>query len=176
VTTIRRVTADELARIPELDVSEEGAAVYVQRGAQVELVRRAHRRPPRSAEEWDPEVCHWQDVVREGGAAFGAFDGERLVGFAVLRLGLTEDMAQLAGLYVDRAWRRHRVATALVGEVVHLARADGADWLYVSAAPSDSAVGFYLSRGFVPVAEPNPELFELEPEDVHMVRPLGPAG
>jgi GNAT superfamily N-acetyltransferase len=174
MTTIRTVTADELARIPEMDVSEEGAAVYVQRGTHLEVVRKAHRRPPRSAEEWDPEVRHWQGVVGEGGAAFGAFEGDRLIGFAVLRLGLTEDMAQLAGLYVDRAWRRSGLATVLVEEVVGRARVDGAARLYVSAAPSDSAVGFYLSRGFEPVAEPNPELFELEPDDIHMVRALGP--
>jgi GNAT superfamily N-acetyltransferase len=170
------MTADELSRLSELDVSEEGTAVYVQRGTHVEVVQRAHRRPPRSAEAWAPEVRLWQGFVREGGAAFGAFDGDRLIGVAVLRLGLglTEDTAQLAGLYVDRVWRRHGVATALVRDVAGAAWAAGAAWLYVSAAPSDSAVGFYLSRGFEPTAEPDPELFDLEPKDIHMVRALGP--
>jgi hypothetical protein len=35
-----------------------------------------------------------------------------------------------------------------------------------------SAIGFYQSRGFEPVAEPHPALFELELEDVHMVKRL----
>jgi GNAT superfamily N-acetyltransferase len=168
------MTAEELSRLPELDVSEEGTAVYVQHGAQVELVRRAHRRPPLSAEAWEPEVRLWQSFVREGGAAFGAFDGDRLIGVAVLRLGLREDTAQLAGLYIDRAWRRRGVATALVDDVAAVAQAAGVAWLYVSAVPSDSAVGFYLSRGFEPTPEPDPELFGLEPEDIHMVRRLAP--
>jgi GNAT superfamily N-acetyltransferase len=170
------MTADELSRLPELDVSEEGTAVYVQRGTRVDLVRRGHRRPPRSAEAWEPEVRLWQGFVRDGGAAFGAFDGDRLIGVAVLRLGLAKDTAQLAGLYIDRAWRRHGVATALVDDVAGVARAAGAAWLYVSAAPSGSAVGFYLSRGFEPTAEPDPELLELEPEDIHMVGRLAPFG
>jgi hypothetical protein len=43
--------------------------------------------------------------------------------------------------------------------------------LYVSSVPTDSAVGFYLSRGFRPT-EPLPELLALEPRDIHMLLPL----
>jgi GNAT superfamily N-acetyltransferase len=169
MATIRELSDVELERIPEMDVSEEGASVYVQRGASLELVRRAHRRPPRSVDEWRPEVLRWQGFVRDGGRAFGAFDGEWLVGVAVLRDRLTDDTAQLAGLYVDRDRRRRGVASALLDAVATTARGGGASVLYVSAVPSDSAVGFYLSRGFEPTASPHPDLFELEPEDVHML-------
>jgi hypothetical protein len=44
--------------------------------------------------------------------------------------------------------------------------------LYVSATPSESAVGFYTGQGFRPTEEVNEELFELEPEDIHMIKPL----
>jgi hypothetical protein len=44
--------------------------------------------------------------------------------------------------------------------------------MVVSATPSDNTVRFYLSRGFRPTAEPLAELFELEPEDVHMRKAL----
>jgi len=30
-------------------------------------------------------------------------------------------------------------------------------------------VGFYLRQGFVPTEHPHPELFALEPEDIHMI-------
>jgi hypothetical protein len=33
-------------------------------------------------------------------------------------------------------------------------------------------VRFYLGRGYEPMAQPLPELFELEPEDIHMSKPL----
>jgi hypothetical protein len=61
----------------------------------------------------------------------------------------------------------------LVGAVIDAALATGATNLYVSAVPSESAVGFYLSQGFRPVGTPRPELFELEPEDIHMSLNIG---
>jgi hypothetical protein len=44
--------------------------------------------------------------------------------------------------------------------------------MYVSATPSESAVGFYLKHGFRLAIEPIPELFEEEPEDIHMLLDL----
>ena len=44
--------------------------------------------------------------------------------------------------------------------------------MVVTATPTGNTVRFYLGRGFQPMAEPFPELFELEPEDVHMRKVL----
>ena len=33
-------------------------------------------------------------------------------------------------------------------------------------------VEFYRSQGFAPIDEPHPELYALEPEDIHMIREL----
>jgi GNAT superfamily N-acetyltransferase len=81
-------------------------------------------------------------------------------------------MANLSALFVSRSQRRRGVAALLTGEVVRLARADGARRLYVSATPSGSAVGFYRSQGFAPTDEPDAALFALEPADIHMVLEL----
>jgi GNAT superfamily N-acetyltransferase len=99
-----------------------------------------------------------------------------MAGVAVLRFRLVPETAQLFALYVDREHRRTGVATALVEEVERLARKDGARLLYVSATPSDSAVRFYLRRGFRPVERPHPGLLELEPEDIHMSKALEGSG
>ena len=69
-----------------------------------------------------------------------------------MRYRLTETMAQLASLHVSREHRRQGVATLLLSEACRLARQDGAQTIYVSATPSESAVGFYLSQGFSPIA------------------------
>jgi hypothetical protein len=45
--------------------------------------------------------------------------------------------------------------------------------MYVSAVPSGSAVGFYLSRGCELAEEPHRDLFAHEPEDIHLVCPIG---
>jgi hypothetical protein len=41
--------------------------------------------------------------------------------------------------------------------------------MYISATPSENTVNFYLRRGAVVTSEPDPELFEFEPEDIHFV-------
>jgi GNAT superfamily N-acetyltransferase len=168
VPEVRTITVDELDRIHEIDVSEEGAAIFVQHGTRLEKVARAHRRSWLTKEDWSGGVRVWQGFIKGGGSALGAFDREKLIGFAVYRSRLSPATDQLAALYIDRSFRRQGVASALLEQVVSLARENGALSLYVSAAPSEVAVSFYLDRGFAPVAEPNPQLFELEPEDVHM--------
>jgi ribosomal protein S18 acetylase RimI-like enzyme len=64
------------------------------------------------------------------------------------------------------------MARKLLDSVIELAQQNGAAALYVSATPSASAVGFYQRQGFEPTTEPDTEMFALEPEDIHMVRPL----
>ena len=44
--------------------------------------------------------------------------------------------------------------------------------MVVSATPSENTVRFYRGRGFEPMEEPFAELFELEPEDAHMLKAL----
>ena len=97
---------------------------------------------------------------------------ETIVGIASLRYRLTDTTAQLVSLHVSRQARRQGVATRLTDEIVRLARGRGLQELYVSATPSESAVGFYLRQGFRPTAHVNRALYALEPEDIHMVRPL----
>ena len=114
-------------------------------------------------------ICGIRRDLDLGGTAFGAFDGDRLVGLAVYRPELWPAMGQLAGLHVSSEYRRQGVASCLFDEVVRLARDDGASKLYVSATPTGSAVGFYLSKGFAVTVEPDPQLLVEEPEDIHMI-------
>ncbi len=165
---ISPISAEVLGRIPEIDVSEDVVAIYVQRGTVLERIEERHSRPWYTASEWSDEVGLWQGYIRSGGAAFGAFDGERLVGFSVVRIGLDEETAQLAGLYVDRALRRHGLGRALVSSAVESARSSGATRRYASSSRYEAAVGFYLSFGFRPLEKPDPQLFQLEPYDIHM--------
>ena len=169
---IRRLTVDELLLAAGIDVTEDGSIVFEQRGATVHPRQEEWHRPPRAVGRWQESEDRWRGFLPASGVALGAFDGPRLVGIAVLRRGIRPGVDQLEALFVDRAHRRHGLATALVAEVEALARAGGARRLYVSATPSPSAVGLYRSRGFVPTPEPIPELLELEPEDIHMVLDL----
>jgi len=48
------------------------------------------------------------------------------------------------------------------------AREQGAKQLYISATPSENTVNFYLRLGCRVTAQPDPELLELEPKDIHL--------
>ena len=177
MVTIRSMDRSEVARIEEIDRSEHVTTGYVFDHGELRAESVDWRVPhwPPTGDEFSVEhiTAGVVTVLESGGTMLGAFDEtDTLVGFAVLRYGLTERMAQLDALFVSNGHRRKGIATRLLSRVVGLARADGADWLYVSATPSESAVRFYLSRGFQLAEEVNHELYLLEPEDIHMVRSL----
>ncbi len=174
---IERLPEDGLARIAEIDRSEVVRARYRQAGERLDIEAVDERVPDFSADGDFHSVRalieEWQPVVDAGGVIIGATRGESLAGIAMLGLELAPGIQELALLFVDRDHRRHGVASALLDEIERLARHRRAQALYVSSVPSDSAVGFYRSRGFAPT-EPLPEPYAKEPEDIHMRLPLIP--
>jgi len=75
-------------------------------------------------------------------------------------------------MHVSNGYRRKDIATELFNIICKLAKEKGAKKLYISAMPSESAIGFYLSQGCKPAAKVNEELFCLEPEDIHLIKEL----
>jgi len=174
---IKRLPNNAINRAGEVDRSEHVTRGYVFRNGLLESQQVDWQVPrwsddPASGFSVQSRINGWKSVLDRGGVLLGALDGGRLAGFALMLPELSEGMAQLAGLYVDRAYRRLGVATSLVTEVERLAREAGAKSLYVSAIPSESAVCFYLEHGFEPTHEVNEELFALEPDDIHMFKRL----
>jgi len=173
---IKQLPASDLDRIIEIDRSEHVSLLYRMRGGEMVAEEVDLAVPEWSTESGEfsiqSKVEHWGPYLQEGGVLLGALDGDRLAGFAILRYRLDEGTAQLAVLHVSRPYRRQGIASQLTEEVSRLARADGARSLYVSATPSDSAVGFYTNLGFTLVDQPHPELFALEPEDIHMIKAI----
>ncbi|MCP4361505.1 MAG: GNAT family N-acetyltransferase [Chloroflexi bacterium] len=115
------------------------------------------------------QIAFFSEHLSRNGRMLGAFDSEELVGIGLIQHEICPGLSQLASLHVSNAYRRQGIASRLVKELMDVARRDGANKMYVSATPSGSAVGFYLSQGFRPTAIPIPELYELEPEDIHML-------
>ncbi len=118
------------------------------------------------------QVDHWRPLVDRGAVLLGAYSGEQFLGLAIVEVAFEPDLAWLAFLHVTRPARRMGVGARLWSEAVRLATAFGSSAMYVSAMPSGSAVGFYLSRGCRPTETPHPDLFADEPEDIHLVCPL----
>jgi GNAT superfamily N-acetyltransferase len=174
---IRQLDKSDIGRIADIDRSEHVTVGYVIREGELIAEEVDWQVPQWSTDdhpEWSVQarIEAWAPYLEQGGTMFGAFDGDVMVGVTMYQPKLTEDMAQLAILFVSNGYRRRGIAARLAAEVEQLAREDGSKRLYVSATPSQSAVGFYQSQGFEVVEKPHPELYALEPEDIHMSKTL----
>ena len=172
----RELSRDEIKEIWSIDRSEVIDAVYYLDHGTLRL-RSVHYVvpgwPPGESEQSTPilEACHDRD-----GWLYGLFDGQVLVGVAVLDshfMGGSRDQLQLVFLHVSRPYRHHGTGQNLFKLAQDEAVRRGARRLYISATPSQHTIDFYLRLGCVVTAELDQALYELEPEDIHLECTLG---
>ena len=177
---VKRLSAADVSLVATIDRSEHVDVQYAV------LDGRLTEQPVVVADvpAWDPtgsgpfsvasKIDSCASVIARGGILLGAFDEEHTLGLAVVHPSFESPLAWLAFLHVSRPHRRRGAARALWEATADLARTAGATAMYVSATPTGSAVGFYLSRG-CRLADPvHPELFAAEPDDIHLICSLEP--
>ena len=127
-------------------------------------------------ENWSQEKC-WEiaeEVVHNinlDQTGFGAFDGERLIGFATVShriFGVTARYVQLVCFQISEEYRRQGIGRKLFSMVCEEARRLGADKLYISAHSSKESQAAYRALGCTPAEEVNEKLAAEEPFDVQM--------
>ena len=111
------------------------------------------------------------DCYDRGGTFYGAFDGETLVGAAILEsrfIGRQRDRLQLKFLHVSRSYRQTGLGRTLFEKAAARASDLGARRLYISSTPSENTVQFYLHLGCRVTGEIDADLYKLEPNDIHL--------
>ncbi len=169
--TGRELHREEIARVWNIDRSEVIENVYhVENGTLV--LRPEHHDltgwPPGEAEKYTPIQL---DCFDRGGWFYGAFDDTELIGAVVLDskwIGKHKDQLQLKFLHVSSAYRKRGLGTELFELAKATARERKATRLYISATPSENTVNFYTRLGCAVAGQPEPDLFALEPEDIHL--------
>ncbi len=175
--TYRPFVPADLPHIRDIDRSERIGVIYIQHGTRLEE-RHGNFDSPNWRTEGDGEhtyagqQAHIEELLGSGGIALGAFDGDRLAGIIVLVQHLRPGIAQLAHLQVSNGYRARGIGKRLSEDLDRIAREGGDTEIVVSATPSQNTVRFYMGRGYQPMAEPFPELFALEPEDIHLHKKL----
>jgi ribosomal protein S18 acetylase RimI-like enzyme len=172
-----RLEPGDIELLAEIDRSEHISRAYEFNDGQLTLVEVDWQVPNWFTEGagdhgLTEQIAFCRSHLDQGGVLLGALHENLLVGIAVVRPELHGEMAQLAFLHVSREFRRQGIAQKLMGEACQIARSAGARRMYISAVPSDSAVDFYLFQG-CELADPvDPELYALEPEDIHIILDL----
>ena len=162
---------DEIYKLWQIDRTELIEAVYYLTDGQLVLKPEHYDVkgwPNGEAEKYTPllEACY-----ERGGWFYGLFDSQELVGVAVLDnqfLGKNKDQLQLKFLHISRKYRGQSLGKQLFSRAAEEALQRGAKRLYISATPSEHTINFYLGLGCKVTLEPDKELFELEPEDIHL--------
>jgi len=171
----RLLTREEIPLVWTIDRSEVIERVY--RLEDGHLVLRPDYFDVRDWPPGEPEALTplLYECLDRGGVFYAVFDLARLVGVVVVDakfLGPNRDLLQLKFLHVSRDYRGKGLGARLFGKARQIARERGARGLYVSATPSQNTIDFYRRLGCTVTPVPDPELFALEPEDIHLECPV----
>jgi predicted N-acetyltransferase YhbS len=168
---MRLLQRNEIPHIWQIDRREVIENVYYLREGKLVLEPEHYDMqgwPPGEAEVY---TSHLLDCYDRGGTFWGAFENNALIGVSILEskfIGSQQDTLQLKFLHVSRDFRKRGIASTLFNLAVETARDLGAKKLYISATPSEHTINYYLRLGCVLATEIDPELFALEPEDIHL--------
>lgn len=168
----RELRREEIRSIWAIDRRERIESIFVAGPGGLELAADSFDVPGWSAGK-AAEMTPVFEASFDAGSWFGgAFAGGRIVGIAVLEhgfFGADGGTLQLGFLHVSAETRGNGVGKQLFELARREASVRGARRMYVSATPTERTVRFYLARGCRVLAEPDARLFELEPEDIHLV-------
>jgi predicted N-acetyltransferase YhbS len=162
----------EIAKAWTIDRSEVIEAIYTVAGGDLSLHQEyfnMHGWPPGESEIYTSLLVECFD---RGGWFYGLFDDGVLIAVAILDnqwIGERGDLLQLKFLHVSCAYRDQGIGRRLFDLAANEARRRGAKGIYVSATPSEHTIKFYVARGCKVTTNPDPELYALEPEDIHLV-------
>lgn len=170
--TIRTLQRDEIPLVWQIDRREVIEHIYSLRDGELVLEPEYYDMqgwPPNEAEHYTPILM---DCFDRGGSFWGAFDeAGRIVGTAILEskfIGAKHDTLQLKFLHISCSQRKQGLGSRLFRLTAEKAKSLGARKLYISATPSENTVNYYMRLGCVLATEIDPELFALEPEDIHL--------
>ena len=167
----RELTRDEINLLHHIDRTETIERFYFDRDGELVLEEKYWDAPDWSPENKVERVAELQEIFDAGATVFGALDGDVLAGMSVLEHQPVQtgvDRLNLAGMWVSHPYRGKGIGRELFKRAAAEAKARGARSMYVSATPSEHTVHFYMGLGCRRAEPIDPDLFEAEPEDIHL--------
>ncbi|MCH7389098.1 GNAT family N-acetyltransferase [Acinetobacter dispersus] len=150
-----------------------------------ELITQNYIRQSLQLEDCFYDVQQWDDyhlqydppklkqLYQHKAEMIGAFSSKgKLLGVSVVSNQLIHDYPDaklLHYFYVDADHQGQRIGAKLMQTAITSARKLGAKYLYISATPSKRTVDFYMKHGAKLLDHPDQQLWQLEPEDIHLL-------
>lgn len=169
--TIRQLSKNKIHKIREIDRAEEIFEFYEYDNGSLKLKSRRISVLQFDPSELEQMMENQLKLINEGGRIIGAFDKEQLIGVASVerkKRGSQLNYCKMDILYVSKDYRGMRIGQQLLLESKKIGKEFGADKLYISATPTKNTIDFYLQNGAILTSELDKELYELEPEDIHL--------
>ncbi|MFX1594212.1 MAG: GNAT family N-acetyltransferase [Promethearchaeota archaeon] len=168
---IREIYRQEIEEIRNLNRSEIVEQIYYYKDGTLVLKDEYYDIKGWNIENLEKIVTDLYDLHDRGGIFYGAFIDHKLIGIIVLEskfIGSNNNQLQVPFLHIDAEHSDKGLGARLWNLVKKRAKEMGARKLYISATPSKHTIDFYLGLGCKIASEINPELYELEPEDIHL--------
>jgi len=111
------------------------------------------------------------DLIESGGIAYGAFDGEKIIGFSSVSLnafGSQKQYVELKMIQVSFQYRSKGIGRKLFEYLVDSVKLTEANKLYISAHSSYESQEFYKAVGCTMAVEVNQAIAENEPFDIQL--------
>lgn len=175
MVSIVQMKLEDSYKIRDIDRSETINLIYKCKDGNLEEVKAGHECPNWREADYQEIISRFEYELKNNGTAFGAYDGDKLVGFGVLAhkfRGKENNQLQVDLMYVTQGYRRQGIGSRIMEELSKAAVEKGAQYLYISSTETESAVKFYSSQGSAITSEIDKELFEKEPYDIHMLKKL----
>jgi GNAT superfamily N-acetyltransferase len=166
----RELEREEIYLFGQIDRTETVDGIYYLQDGEYTMVAEHHDVPKWSDAFKQEKISRLLEVFDGGATAYGAFDGDVLVGMSMLDHQTVESgdkRLNLEGMWVSHPFRNQGIGMVLFRMASNEARSKGAQALYVSATPSENTVRFYRRLGCRPADPVDSILFEKEPEDIH---------
>lgn len=167
----RKLKRDEVKDVWSIDRREVINDVYHFENGTIVLKKEHYDMPGWPKGEPEMYTPVFEACYDHSGWFYGLFDNGRLIGVVILDshfIGKNRDQLQLKFLHLSRPYRNQGWGKHLFDLAKVEARNRGANYLYISATPSENTVNFYLGLGCIVTKEPDPDLLALEPEDIHL--------
>ncbi|MEZ4885450.1 MAG: GNAT family N-acetyltransferase [Chitinophagales bacterium] len=167
----RELSENEIHKIREIDREEEIFEFYEYDKGSLKLESRRITVLQFDPLELGKMIQNQIRLKSKGGKITGAFDKEQLIGVASVerkKRGSQLNYCKMYILYVSKDYRGMRIGQKLLEESKKTGKEFGADKLYISATPTKNTIDFYLSNGAILTTELDKELYDLEPEDIHL--------